>query len=159
MARGSLRFLAVSTAAAALLAGVFDRATGANQAPPRQASPGRLTIVLVGDAAFNGNDAKVDAKGIHEGKQVTSFADTLAGVAGAIDGDIGFADLDTVITDRNDLDDQLFDTFAASRQLLRQDPVQAESRAHLKTLLKVASGGVVFTTIQKFQPEIGRAHV
>lgn len=60
-----------------------------------------------------------------------------------------------VITDRNDLDDQLFDTFAASKQLLRQDPVQAESRHQLKELLKVASGGVVFTTIQKFQPEEG----
>ncbi len=57
-----------------------------------------------------------------------------------------------VITDRNDLDDQLFDTFAACKQLLRQEPVQAESRDHLKTLLKVASGGVVFTTIQKFSP-------
>ena len=56
-----------------------------------------------------------------------------------------------VITDRNDLDDQLFDTFAASKQLLRQEPVQAENREHLKTLLKTASGGVVFTTIQKFQ--------
>jgi len=42
-----------------------------------------------------------------------------------------------VITDRNDLDDQLFDTFAAARQLLRQEPVQAESREHLKALLKV----------------------
>ncbi len=58
-----------------------------------------------------------------------------------------------VITDRNDLDEQLFDTFAASRQLLRQEPVQAESREHLKDLLKVASGGIVFTTIQKFLPE------
>ena len=58
-----------------------------------------------------------------------------------------------VITDRNDLDDQLFDTFAASKQLLRQDPVQAEDRNHLKELLKVGSGGVVFTTIQKFQPD------
>ena len=58
-----------------------------------------------------------------------------------------------VITDRNDLDDQLFDTFAASKQLLRQEPVQAEDRNQLKDLLKVASGGVVFTTIQKFQPE------
>ena len=57
-----------------------------------------------------------------------------------------------VITDRNDLDDQLFDTFAASKQLLRQDPIQAENREDLKRLLKVASGGVVFTTIQKFQP-------
>lgn len=58
-----------------------------------------------------------------------------------------------VITDRNDLDDQLFDTFASSVQLLRQEPVQAENREHLKELLKVASGGIVFTTIQKFLPE------
>lgn len=61
-----------------------------------------------------------------------------------------------VITDRNDLDNQLFDTFAASRQLLRQEPVQAESREHLKELLRVASGGIVFTTIQKFMPEAGK---
>ena len=60
-----------------------------------------------------------------------------------------------VITDRNDLDDQLFNTFASSVQLLRQEPVQAESREHLKELLKVASGGIVFTTIQKFLPETG----
>lgn len=60
-----------------------------------------------------------------------------------------------VITDRNDLDDQLFDTFAASKQLLRQEPVQAEDCEHLKQLLRVASGGIVFTTIQKFQPEEG----
>ena len=58
-----------------------------------------------------------------------------------------------VITDRNDLDDQLFDTFANSKQLLRQDPVQAKDRDHLKELLKVASGGIVFATIQKFLPE------
>ena len=58
-----------------------------------------------------------------------------------------------VITDRNDLDDQLFDTFAASKQLLRQEPVQAESREDLQKKLKVASGGIVFTTIQKFSPE------
>ncbi|WP_404787149.1 type I restriction endonuclease subunit R [Altericista sp. CCNU0014] len=63
-----------------------------------------------------------------------------------------------VITDRNDLDDQLFDTFAASKQLLRQDPIQAESREQLKDLLKVASGGVIFSTIQKFQPEQGNIY-
>ncbi|MDT3701157.1 MAG: type I restriction endonuclease subunit R [Thermincola sp.] len=63
-----------------------------------------------------------------------------------------------IITDRNDLDDQLFDTFASSKQLLRQDPVQAEDSEQLKTLLKVASGGVVFTTIQKFQPEAGNVY-
>ncbi|AGB49543.1 type I site-specific deoxyribonuclease, HsdR family [Methanomethylovorans hollandica DSM 15978] len=63
-----------------------------------------------------------------------------------------------VITDRNDLDDQLFDTFAASKQLLRQEPVQAENRNHLKELLNVVSGGIVFTTIQKFQPEEGNVY-
>ena len=63
-----------------------------------------------------------------------------------------------VITDRNDLDDQLFDTFAASKQLLRQEPVQAEDRQQLKELLKVGSGGVVFTTIQKFQPDEGNVY-
>jgi type I restriction enzyme, R subunit len=63
-----------------------------------------------------------------------------------------------VITDRNDLDDQLFDTFAATKQLLRQEPVQAENREHLKSLLRVMSGGVVFSTIQKFQPEDGSVH-
>ena len=63
-----------------------------------------------------------------------------------------------VITDRNDLDDQLFDTFAASKQLLRQEPVQAEDREQLKELLKVASGGVIFSTIQKFQPSEGNVY-
>lgn len=63
-----------------------------------------------------------------------------------------------VITDRNDLDDQLFDTFAASKQLLRQTPVQARDRAHLKELLQVGSGGIVFTTIQKFSPEEGNVY-
>jgi len=62
-----------------------------------------------------------------------------------------------VITDRNDLDQQLFDTFAASSSLLGQPPVQAESREHLQSLLKVASGGIVFTTIQKFFPENDRS--
>lgn len=63
-----------------------------------------------------------------------------------------------VITDRNDLDDQLFDTFASAKQLLRQEPVQAENRDQLKELLRVAAGGVVFSTIQKFQPESGNIH-
>ncbi|MDP2638884.1 MAG: type I restriction endonuclease, partial [Candidatus Azambacteria bacterium] len=63
-----------------------------------------------------------------------------------------------VITDRNDLDEQLFDTFAGCKQLLRQDPVKAESRENLKELLKVAGGGIVFSTIQKFFPEDGSAN-
>jgi type I restriction enzyme R subunit len=58
-----------------------------------------------------------------------------------------------MLTDRNDLDDQLFDTFSFCSSLLRQIPVQAESREHLRELLNVASGGVVFTTIQKFFPD------
>ncbi len=58
-----------------------------------------------------------------------------------------------VLTDRNDLDDQLFGTFARCSDLLRQPPVQAADRADLRAKLAVASGGVVFTTIQKFLPE------
>ena len=58
-----------------------------------------------------------------------------------------------LLTDRNDLDDQLFTTFSRCQDLLRQPPVQAESRADLREKLSVASGGVVFTTIQKFFPE------
>ncbi|MFZ3355090.1 MAG: type I restriction endonuclease subunit R [Xanthobacteraceae bacterium] len=58
-----------------------------------------------------------------------------------------------VLTDRNDLDDQLFGTFARCRDLLRQPPAQAADRADLRAKLAVASGGVVFTTIQKFLPE------
>ena len=58
-----------------------------------------------------------------------------------------------VLTDRNDLDDQLFSTFSRCRDLLRQPPAQAASRADLRTRLAVESGGVVFTTIQKFFPE------
>ncbi|MHA1613660.1 MAG: type I restriction endonuclease subunit R [Candidatus Thorarchaeota archaeon] len=58
-----------------------------------------------------------------------------------------------VITDRNDLDDQLFGTFASCQDLLRQPPVQASNRTDLRKKLSVGSGGVVFTTIQKFFPE------
>ncbi|MCS6983467.1 MAG: type I restriction endonuclease subunit R [Candidatus Absconditabacterales bacterium] len=63
-----------------------------------------------------------------------------------------------VVTDRNDLDDQLFSTFANCKQLLRQTPIKAENREHLKELLKVAGGGVVFTTIQKFMPSEGNVY-
>lgn len=60
-----------------------------------------------------------------------------------------------VVTDRNDLDGQLYGTFAACKDLLRQDPVQAENREHLRQLLQRESGGIIFTTIQKFFPEDG----
>ena len=61
-----------------------------------------------------------------------------------------------VLTDRNDLDDQLFGTFGRCQTVLRQEPVQVETRKKLTELLKVSSGGVVFTTIQKFFPEENR---
>ncbi|WP_374254192.1 type I restriction endonuclease subunit R [Xanthobacter sp.] len=62
-----------------------------------------------------------------------------------------------VVTDRNDLDEQLFNTFAMCRDLIRQTPVRVDSREELQTELQRASGGVIFTTIQKFAPGIGEA--
>jgi type I restriction enzyme R subunit len=62
-----------------------------------------------------------------------------------------------VLTDRNDLDEQLFTTFSMCRDLIRQTPVRAESREDLQKILNRASGGVVFTTIQKFSPETGES--
>ena len=62
-----------------------------------------------------------------------------------------------LLTDRNDLDEQLFTTFGNCASLLRQKPVQASSRDHLKELLRVSGGGIVFTTIQKFYPEEGKS--
>ncbi len=58
-----------------------------------------------------------------------------------------------ILTDRNDLDEQLFSQFAKSKDLLRQTPYQAADRESLKKLLSVGSGGIIFTTIQKFLPE------
>ena len=63
-----------------------------------------------------------------------------------------------ILTDRNDLDDQLFGTFGNCVGLLRQTPVQAKNRDHIKELLKVSGGGVIFTTIQKFSPEEGNVY-
>ena len=62
-----------------------------------------------------------------------------------------------VLTDRNDLDNQLFTTFAACRDLIRQTPIQADSREALRAILSRASGGVIFTTIQKFAPAAGES--
>ena len=79
---------------------------------------------------------------------------TMAFYAGAIVRERAMANPTIVVlTDRNDLDDQLFGTFVRSQDLLRQTPVQAANRAHLRQKLAVQSGGVVFTTIQKFFPE------
>ncbi|MFC0298242.1 type I restriction endonuclease subunit R [Geobacillus jurassicus] len=61
-----------------------------------------------------------------------------------------------VITDRNDLDGQLFETFCGASEFLRQTPLQAETRSHLKELLEHRqTGGIVFSTIQKFEEETG----
>ncbi len=62
-----------------------------------------------------------------------------------------------VITDRNDLDDQLFNTFSMCRDLIRQTPIQADSRDELQSMLSRAAGGVIFTTIQKFAPAAGES--
>ena len=79
---------------------------------------------------------------------------TMTFYAGAIIRDLAMNNPTIVVlTDRNDLDDQLFGTFSRCRDLLRQDPAQAESRADLRSKLSVNVGGVVFTTIQKFFPE------
>ncbi|WP_413207861.1 type I restriction endonuclease subunit R [Rhodospirillum sp. A1_3_36] len=63
-----------------------------------------------------------------------------------------------IITDRNDLDDQLYGTFSGCQDLIRQTPKQAEDRKSLRTLLSVPAGGVIFTTLQKFMPEEGDEH-
>jgi type I restriction enzyme R subunit len=82
---------------------------------------------------------------------------TMLMLAGALIREPNMANPTVVmVTDRNDLDDQLFGTFAAGRALLRQEPVQAESRDHLRQLLDRAAGGVVFTTIHKFTEEHGK---
>ena len=60
-----------------------------------------------------------------------------------------------VVTDRNDLDDQLFGTFHRSREILHQEPEHAKNRKHMRELLQVQSGGVIFTTVQKFVPDKG----
>src|SRR5262245_17527547 len=121
MARRCLRSLGMAAFCGALLpagAGLLYGATpaapcnrnelvasiGDDKAAPRaRTAPDHLTIVLAGDTGFNPTDAKVEAEGVRKGKQVTSFAETLAGVAPDVDGDLAFVNLETVITDRNDL--------------------------------------------------------
>lgn len=81
---------------------------------------------------------------------------TMLMLAGALIADEQLANPTiVVVTDRNDLDDQLFGTFAAGRALLRQKPEQAESREDMAARLNRASGGVIFTTIQKFEERGG----
>jgi poly-gamma-glutamate capsule biosynthesis protein CapA/YwtB (metallophosphatase superfamily) len=72
-------------------------------APGKGPGLDRMTIVLVGDAGFNATDAAVDAKGVHKGRKVTPFGDMTSGIAKDIDGDLAFVNLETVVTDRNDI--------------------------------------------------------
>lgn len=114
MARRWLKALGMAAAGALLPAGGLlfaatrtapcDRAElTASIGEHRTAAPDRLTIVLAGDAGFNVSGARVDPKGILKDKKLTSFADALSGVANEVDGDLAFVNLETVITDRNDI--------------------------------------------------------
>ena len=76
---------------------------GVQPSSPHASSLDRMTIVLVGDTGFNPTDAKVEPGGIRDGKKLVSFSDTLAGISGEVDGDLAFINLETVVTDRNDL--------------------------------------------------------
>jgi poly-gamma-glutamate capsule biosynthesis protein CapA/YwtB (metallophosphatase superfamily) len=120
MARGWLITIGLAAAGAALLPAADLLYAGARLAPcdrteltasigdsQTAASPAqtldRMTIVLVGDTGFNRSDAPVDAKGLRKGRQVTAFSYMLGGIANEIDGDLAFLNLETVVTDRNDL--------------------------------------------------------
>ena len=121
MAGRWLKGLGIATAGAALLpaaGGLVFAATrtapcdrteltasigGVQPSPPHASALDRLTVVLVGDTGFNPTDAKVEPGGVRKGKKLTSFSDTLAGISSEVDGDLAFVNLETVITDRNDL--------------------------------------------------------
>ena len=105
------------------------------------------------DATGSGGDRKV---GVVWHTQGSGKSLTMVFYAGRLALELDNPTL-VVITDRNDLDDQLFGTFSRCRKLIRQTPEQADSRADLRDKLKRASGGVVFTTIQKFGPAEGEA--
>ena len=116
MQRRSLKLIGIGAAALGLLPAAI--LYGATRAAPCDTTeltvsngdnagrgPGldRMSIVLVGDAGFNPTDAAVDAKGLHKGRAVTAFKDMTSGIAREIDGNLAFINLETVITDRNDL--------------------------------------------------------
>ena len=107
---------------------------------------------------YNGDSSKADRKaGVVWHTQGSGKSLSMVFYTGKIVQQLGNPTI-VVITDRNDLDDQLFGTFSGSKQLLRQTPIQAENRDMIGELLKVESGGVIFTTIQKFQPESGNVY-
>jgi type I restriction enzyme R subunit len=111
----------------------------------------RKAVAATIDAASPGGDRRV---GVVWHTQGSGKSLTMAFYAGRIILEPAMQNPTlVVITDRNDLDEQLFGTFARCQELLRQAPVQAADRNDLRAQLQVASGGVVFTTIQKFLPE------
>ena len=118
------------------------------------------TAAVNGDAALDGPSHRSGGKpgdrriGVVWHTQGAGKSLTMAFYAGAVIREPPMENPTIVVlTDRNDLDDQLFGTFSLCQDLLRQPPVQAENRADLRRKLSVESGGVVFTTIQKFYPE------
>ena len=126
----------------------------------------RAAGLLPAERRSDGEDHSRDTKQRHGGEvgdrrigvvwhtQGSGKSLTMAFYAGAALRELAMASPTiVVITDRNDLDDQLFGTFSRCQDLLREPPAQAASRADLRAKLSVASGGVVFTTIQKFFPE------
>lgn len=128
------------------------RATGINQIPIVAESPANYGFETV-----KGQEVGDHRAGVVWHTQGSGKSLTMVFYVGKIVQKLNNPTI-VVITDRNDLDDQLFDTFTGAKQLLRQTPVQAESRDHLRKLLSVQSGGVIFTTIQKFQPESGNVY-
>jgi poly-gamma-glutamate synthesis protein (capsule biosynthesis protein) len=121
MARSWLKGLGIATASVAVLpvaGGLLYAATrtapcdrteltasigNVQSSPPHASSLDRMTIVLVGDSGFNPTDAKVEAGGVRKGKKLMSFSETLAGISGKVDGDLAFINIESVVTDRNDL--------------------------------------------------------
>ena len=114
----------------------------------------RETLTEEGPGRRHGGDPGDRRVGVIWHNQGAGKSLTMAFFTGAL---IGHPDMENptiiVLTDRNDLDDQLFGTFSRCQDLLRQPPTQAESRADLRRQLSREVGGVIFTTIQKFFPE------
>ena len=129
---------------------VSKKVAGYHQFRAVRAARAKILAVLKPPAGTN-TSADAGKGGVVWHTQGSGKSLTMLMLAGALIQEPKMANPTIVlVTDRNDLDDQLFGTFAGGRALLRQDPVQAESRTHLKNLLDRASGGVVFTTIYKF---------
>ena len=141
---GYHQFHAVQTAVAETLRAAALRQAVADRDPQGRSESGRRPGGARGDRRI----------GVVWHTQGSGKSLTMAFYAGRIMRDLAMENPTVVVlTDRNDLDDQLFTTFSRCADLLGLPPVQAKSRADLRTKLAVESGGVVFTTIQKFFPE------